>query len=271
MARRPVNAPYSISGSFGEYYGAAAKFLYHSGVDYALPTGREVYAPIGGTVTAYTWAQFHGNVVQIKGDDGLHHRLMHNSQLLVSPGQRVNEGQLVAKSGATGDGVTGPHVHWDICIKAVPLAFSDFRDPAKWLNGEYQVSQPTQGDKPMSPQEETEAYQIVLQRNPDGAATGRTGISFMRDARGELAVQRRADTELHNTLNQKVTEMQNIVNNLSARPTKDQYALAQAQLNDRLVELQKAQAALEAEKLNQPDEKQVVTNWFKKQWERLFK
>jgi murein DD-endopeptidase MepM/ murein hydrolase activator NlpD len=130
--RRPVQAPFAITTEFG-VKDSAAKFGKHSGVDYGVPTGTPVYAPVAGTVTTYVWGQYHGNVVQIKDASGRYHRLMHNSQLLVKPGQKVGEGQLVAKSGATGQGVTGPHVHYDISTEANPSAFKTFISPASLL------------------------------------------------------------------------------------------------------------------------------------------
>jgi hypothetical protein len=130
--RRPVDNPYWISTEFG-VPDSGALFGKHAGVDYAVEVGRSVHAPVSGTVTSYTYGPYHGNVVQIKGDDGRYHRLMHNSRLLVSPGQRVSEGQEVAKSGATGLGVTGPHVHWDVATKQSPQSFGDFISPASVL------------------------------------------------------------------------------------------------------------------------------------------
>lgn len=130
--RRPVNNPYAITTEFGVQDGAA-RFGRHAGVDYAKATGSDVFAPVSGVITDYTWGQYHGLTVQIKGDDGRYHRMMHNSRLLVSPGQRVSEGQLVAKSGATGQGVTGPHVHWDISTEKIPSSFAAFISPASVL------------------------------------------------------------------------------------------------------------------------------------------
>lgn len=131
MARRPVNLPYTITTGFG-VPDSNSKFGYHTGVDYAKPVGSAVYAPEQGVVTDTSSYQYNGLVVQIKGYDGLYHRKMHNSKVLVSVGQSVKEGQQVALSGNSGLS-TGPHVHWDICSAKIPTAFSQFRDPDKWL------------------------------------------------------------------------------------------------------------------------------------------
>lgn len=143
MARRPIDAPYTITTTFGQP-DSYALFKYHSGVDYAAPTGRLVYAPTSGTVV---YARFHsvrGNMVGIF--DGTNtHRLLHNSAFAVSEGQRVNEGQVVAYVGSTGLS-TGSHCHWDI-LKGNRMdagAFSDFLDPSAWLASQ-PVNQPSNG------------------------------------------------------------------------------------------------------------------------------
>jgi hypothetical protein len=61
---------------------------------------------------------------------------MHLSKSLVVVGQKVKEGAVIAYSGNTGLS-TGPHVHWDICKVKSPTLFSQFIDPAKWLDGAY--------------------------------------------------------------------------------------------------------------------------------------
>lgn len=75
-----------------------------------------------------------------------------------------------------------------------------------WMRPKAAAPAPQGGDKKMTPQEETEAYQIVLERNPDGSATGRTGIAFMRDARAELKIKRDAiaaqQQSMQGTINQ---------------------------------------------------------------------
>ena len=129
--RRPVNEPFTITTEFGTP-DSYAKFGYHSGVDYAVPTGTAVYAPVRGTVVFADFHPIRGNMVCIF--DGQHyHRLMHNSQLLVSQGQQVAEGVQVSLSGSTGLS-TGPHVHWDINNEGVEVnSFDRFIDPASLL------------------------------------------------------------------------------------------------------------------------------------------
>lgn len=132
LMRIPVNQPYSTTQSipFGSP-DSAARFGKHAGIDYAVKVGSNVYASVSGVVTSYIYGQFHGNVVEIHGDDGKFYHMLHNSELLVKPGQRVSEGELVSKSGATGEGVTGPHVHFGVANKSLPnvTGFSDFFDP----------------------------------------------------------------------------------------------------------------------------------------------
>lgn len=127
--RRPVNAPYTVTNTFG-VPDANAKFGRHSGTDYAVPTGTPVFAPVSGNLQ---------NIVSITGGnmvvifDGKYwHRLMHNSSFSRQNG-RVEEGQQVAPSGNTGLS-TGPHSHWDINTEGVyPTTFNSFIDPEKWL------------------------------------------------------------------------------------------------------------------------------------------
>lgn len=129
--RRPVDPPINITTEFG-VPDPNSKFGKHTGVDYAKPVSSPVFAPHSGIVTDVGSYQYNGLVVQIF-DGQYYHRMLHNSQVLVGIGQNVNEGDRVALSGATGQGVTGPHVHWDIATVKVPASFDQFIPPAAWL------------------------------------------------------------------------------------------------------------------------------------------
>lgn len=86
----------------------------HGGQDYPAPTGTQVVAPHGGTVTMAGYNGSAGYEVRIVSGN-MQTRLLHNSVLQVRVGQVVKEGQNVALSGRSGF-VTGPHVHWYLSI-----------------------------------------------------------------------------------------------------------------------------------------------------------
>jgi hypothetical protein len=166
--RRPVNSPYVITTQFG-VRDSYALFGYHSGVDYAVPAGRPIYAPASGKVTNVV-SNTGGNMVVLY-DGQFYHRLMHNSSFSVPNGSFVSEGQEVAKCGSTGLS-TGPHCHWDININgATARSFSDFRDPAKWLAGDYKV---IGVNKIMDTDAKVKAQYFTL-RGSEGTATERAG------------------------------------------------------------------------------------------------
>jgi murein DD-endopeptidase MepM/ murein hydrolase activator NlpD len=86
----------------------------HAGLDLAAPTGTPVYAALSGTVTFSGWNVFgYGQLVTIRGIDGRDYYYAHNSRRLVSKGQRVRQGQMIARVGSTGNS-TGPHLHFEI-------------------------------------------------------------------------------------------------------------------------------------------------------------
>lgn len=88
---------------------------YHSGTDVAVPAGTPVLAPADGVVILASDHPFllEGNLLMIDHGMGLNSALMHLSRIVVTPGQTVKRGQVVAYSGATGR-VTGAHLHWSL-------------------------------------------------------------------------------------------------------------------------------------------------------------
>lgn len=84
----------------------------HYGVDIARPTGTPVYAPAGGIVTlAHPGMYFSGKTLIIDHGHGLSSSFLHLSDITVKEGQRVEQGDLIAKIGSTGRS-TGPHLDW---------------------------------------------------------------------------------------------------------------------------------------------------------------
>jgi hypothetical protein len=82
----------------------------HSGADYALTTGTPLMSVADGTVVLAADLFFTGNAVFIDHGDGLVSMYFHLAELKVHPGQKINKGDSIGLSGATGR-ITGPHLH----------------------------------------------------------------------------------------------------------------------------------------------------------------
>lgn len=86
----------------------------HLGVDIAAAFGAPVYAADSGVVVyAASISGGYGLMVMIDHGNGFHTVYAHNSSLLVSCGQNVAKGQVIAYAGSTGNS-TGPHLHFEI-------------------------------------------------------------------------------------------------------------------------------------------------------------
>lgn len=89
----------------------------YNGIDLAASVGTPIYASAGGTVIASMtnggWNGGYGNYVIISHSNGTQTLYAHNSVNLVSIGQYVDRGDMIARIGMTGK-TTGPHVHFEI-------------------------------------------------------------------------------------------------------------------------------------------------------------
>ena len=83
----------------------------HYGLDIAGPIGAEVIAPAAGIVRLAEDLFFSGLTMVIDHGHGLSSSFLHLSQMIVAPGESVEQGQLIARIGDTGR-VTGPHLDW---------------------------------------------------------------------------------------------------------------------------------------------------------------
>ncbi|MEV6118829.1 M23 family metallopeptidase [Streptomyces sp. NPDC052109] len=118
---------YTITGTFGQP-GAMWSSGYHTGLDFAAPTGTLIKAIHGGTVTQAGWAGAYGYRTVITLDDGTELWFCHQSSINVSVGQKVSTGEVIGRVGATGN-VTGPHLHLEVHPNGQATAI----DPAPWL------------------------------------------------------------------------------------------------------------------------------------------
>lgn len=106
------------SGKITSYFGYRTIFgsrSYHSGIDIAGSKGTAIKAADGGKVTFAGYKGNYGYLVIITHDNGSQTYYGHNSSLLVSAGQRVYQGQVIARMGNTGRS-TGNHCHFEVRI-----------------------------------------------------------------------------------------------------------------------------------------------------------
>ncbi len=99
----------------------------NEGINISVPDGTPVKAAEAGTV-AYAGSEVkgYGNLVLIRHDNGYVSAYAHNGDLDVKRGQKVTRGQVIAKSGQSGN-VTSPQLHFEIRKGATPI------DPMPYL------------------------------------------------------------------------------------------------------------------------------------------
>lgn len=89
---------------------------FHPGIDIANDMGTPIVATADGVVDYAGWnSGGYGNMVDIDHGNGIMTRYGHASQVVVSAGQHVKRGQLIAYMGSTGFS-TGPHVHYEVHV-----------------------------------------------------------------------------------------------------------------------------------------------------------
>ncbi len=113
-AIKPMGGYYSINGFGMRMHPVLHVYRMHDGIDIVNDVGTPVYAAGDGIVHfAGRTAGGYGVVIEIQHGYGYSTLYAHLSQVLVRAGQRVNRGELIAKSGRSGL-VSGPHLHYEV-------------------------------------------------------------------------------------------------------------------------------------------------------------
>jgi len=96
-------------------YGEVSPYwsTYHTGLDFAAPTGSPIVSAAQGTVTYLGVDGAYGNKTEVTLEDGTVIWYAHQSSQLVEVGDVVQAGESIGFVGATGN-VTGPHLHLEI-------------------------------------------------------------------------------------------------------------------------------------------------------------
>ena len=111
---RPISG--TITSRFGHV--SSRRVSKHTGLDIAASTGTKIKAAAGGTVTFSGYKGSFGYMVVINHGNGIETYYAHCSKLYVKAGQQVNQGEVIAAVGNTGNS-TGPHLHLEIRVNGV--------------------------------------------------------------------------------------------------------------------------------------------------------
>lgn len=118
-----------VRGKVVTSYGAKTNGKSNDGINLAVPEGTPVKAAEDGVV-AYSGNELkgYGNLVLVRHANGYVTAYAHASELLVKRGDTIKRGQVIAKSGQSGE-VASPQLHFEIRKGSSPV------DPLQFLNG----------------------------------------------------------------------------------------------------------------------------------------
>jgi murein DD-endopeptidase MepM/ murein hydrolase activator NlpD len=103
-------ASYHLTARFGDY---GLWSSYHTGLDFAAPSGTPIYAVANGTISSASYDGSYGNKTVETLEDGTELWYCHQTSFVVSTGETVHAGELIGYIGSTGH-VTGPHLHLEV-------------------------------------------------------------------------------------------------------------------------------------------------------------
>lgn len=104
----------------------SGKATFHNGIDIAAPAGTEVISVAAGVVTWAGRRYGYGNLVEVNHGNGYVTRYGHLKEVLVSAGEMIKKGHVIATVGTTGRS-TGPHVHYEVWVEGKRV------DPMKYV------------------------------------------------------------------------------------------------------------------------------------------
>ncbi|XIG78299.1 hypothetical protein C1N81_37115 [Streptomyces sp. SGAir0957] len=122
---KPINAP------FGTPFGKAGKMWssgHHTGLDFPAAVGTAVRAVMDGQVLNTSSSGPYGNHILVQHSAGLQSLYAHLSSIMTKVGDKVKQGEVIGRSGATGN-VSGPHLHLEARLGGRAV------DPMKFLTG----------------------------------------------------------------------------------------------------------------------------------------
>ena len=132
----PVISYTRISSFFGmRKHPILGGYRFHSGIDYAAPSGTPIMAPADGTIIERGVKGGYGNAVMLEHKNGMQTLYAHMSQFRAnqSLGMHVKAGSVIGYVGSTGRS-TGPHLHYEVRLNGQAVDPSTSALPTPSLN-----------------------------------------------------------------------------------------------------------------------------------------
>jgi murein DD-endopeptidase MepM/ murein hydrolase activator NlpD len=117
----PVPNSRIVSSPFGYRLHPIKKaYLMHTGIDISAPGGNSIVSTMGGVVISADYRSGYGKTVMVSHGSNMVTLYAHCSQIMVSSGQSVSAGMVIAKVGRTGT-ATGDHLHFEVRKNGSPI------------------------------------------------------------------------------------------------------------------------------------------------------
>ena len=124
MRTLPLSAPleqYQLSSGFGQRTDPLnGRKAMHRGLDFRAAMNTPIFATAPGKVTYAGWSGPFGRMIEIDHGHGVRTRYAHLKKILVKTGQTVTNREKIGHVGSSGRS-TGPHLHYEVRYKGVPL------------------------------------------------------------------------------------------------------------------------------------------------------
>jgi murein DD-endopeptidase MepM/ murein hydrolase activator NlpD len=104
----------------------------HGGLDMAGAHGEPIYASADGVVQQAGRANGYGNLVELNHGKGIDTRYGHLSAIMVKPGEKVRQGQIIGRMGSTGRS-TGVHLHFEVRVDGRAVNPRPFLDSSNYI------------------------------------------------------------------------------------------------------------------------------------------
>lgn len=93
----------------------------HPGVDISVAEGTNIKACLDGIVISSLYAEEDGYSIILAHDNGYMSIYKHNEENIKKAGDRVKQGDIIARTGNTGEHTSGPHLHFEIWQNSDPI------------------------------------------------------------------------------------------------------------------------------------------------------